>query len=1013
MHQGGDVLEAARSVLLFDPEDYALVALVNDFLAKGRRSKDLRRLFDSFLHPRGIKEMAASKSHRIAYAVIDLLDTLEEGRADERLVALRALRDEILHNSSLHLRRNTARVLLQIMKQIVREHGNPHRQVQLAHDFLVASGGRPSVIRRELKAYHLLEMPEAWNQVAFDHHVHDANTKGRKSPTHLIMDAWIKGIRDLTVIYYNFVRREAVAELTEAAEIMGVTVRIGIELSARFRGKYVQFIWAPRGFLDRQHFLDFLDEPQVQAFLAEGREGSNYRKAYVLGLLQSFNARHLGAMNQAYGLDVPSLTEPTFLEFVGVGQPAVVHLAEYIHHLALPGMLARVEQLRARFATADIAEQEAMRKQVAELNGLLPHTIVERYLRPSLNPALGDPKIPVDGAGVPTLLTLGPRQLLDRLDTLRTGYRLTLNPSKLSHADVLELLHECRGAITHLEIFNLKDYKQGQNPYADRIAALRQTLNSSNPIAFKRIIQEIRKDIEAADEPDKADRLEKIREILGNLPEFLRWYRLTRLKSRIGSDSIGRSRALYGMGLVVKDTLPRRAQKEIEREPRSRETIPVRTVALRHTVWSPRVGVEQWLDRLYRLLRRILGLSTFGLSRTDSFVVQENATRADPQGNIATLGGLEENPDNGLRLETDGGIAAAPKLRCRYLSTYWTNAFKVALGFAPAFLTFALTKDWWFLACFGAVIWFAITGLRNILQSVVGGGGLVRSSMLKWNDLVSWQRVADSLLYTGFSVPLLDYLVKMVILDRGFGINTTSSPTLLYTVMALVNGTYLASHSSLRGLPTGAVFGNFFRSVLSIPLAIGFNAALAQVLQASGLSALEANQALQLWAAVIAKAASDVVAGLIEGAADRSTNMRLRRNDYQGKLAQLFDVHGLLEALFPDQNVSEMLETPKKLIQAVEKEARELEAKLIINALDLMYFWHYQPRARTTFQNLLATSTVEERQIILRTQRILTRRRKVSEILLNNLVGKNFGPPLAFYLDKSERYLEELRRLEG
>ncbi len=44
-------------------------------------------------------------------------------------------------------------------------------------------------------------MPEEWNQVSFDDHVHDSNTKGRKSPSHLIMDAWIKGIRRLIVIY--------------------------------------------------------------------------------------------------------------------------------------------------------------------------------------------------------------------------------------------------------------------------------------------------------------------------------------------------------------------------------------------------------------------------------------------------------------------------------------------------------------------------------------------------------------------------------------------------------------------------------------------------------------------------------------------------------------------------------------------------------------------------------------------------------------------------------------------
>jgi len=42
-----------------------------------------------------------------------------------------------------------------------------------------------------------------------DHHIHDANTKGRKNPTHLMMDAWVKGIRYLTVVYYNYVEPAA------------------------------------------------------------------------------------------------------------------------------------------------------------------------------------------------------------------------------------------------------------------------------------------------------------------------------------------------------------------------------------------------------------------------------------------------------------------------------------------------------------------------------------------------------------------------------------------------------------------------------------------------------------------------------------------------------------------------------------------------------------------------------------------------------------------------------------
>ena len=121
------------------------------------------------------------------------------------------------------------------------------------------------------------------------------------------------------------------------------------------------------------------------------------------------------------------------------------------------------------------------------------------------------------------------------------------------------------------------------------------------------------------------------------------------------------------------------------------------------------------------------------------------------------------------------------------------NSLKVLIGFVPAFACFALTKDWWFLAYFGAFIWFGITGFRNILQSVLGGGGINRSHLLRWNDYVSWDRMTDSLLFTGFSVPLLDYFVKTLLLDTGFGINVATNSSALYAIMALANGIYLST----------------------------------------------------------------------------------------------------------------------------------------------------------------------------------------------------------------------------
>ncbi|MEJ2587714.1 MAG: hypothetical protein P8165_09085, partial [Deltaproteobacteria bacterium] len=338
------------------------------------------------------------------------------------------------------------------------------------------------------------------------------------------------------------------------------------------------------------------------------------------------------------------------------------------------------------------------------------------------------------------------------------------------------------------------------------------------------------------------------------------------------------------------------------------------------------------------------------------------------------------------------------------------NGLKAFIGFVPAFVTFAWTKDWWFLAYFGAFIWFGITGLRNIFQSVLGGGGIRRSPLLRWGDYVNWERISDSLLFTGFSVPLLDYVTKTLILHHGFNITTETNPVALYEIMALVNGVYISSHCLFRGLPKGAVFGNLFRTILSIPVAVGFNAAAGFVLGAAGVTGVDG--ILQKWAAIISKGASDLVAGLIEGMADRYHNIRLRLRDYRTKLAQLFETYTRLELLFPEVKPLELLNSPDRLGLAENREIRDFEKIMIIDALDLLYFWMYQPRARSAFNLLIRMLSHEERQILIGSQSILIQQKEISLLFVEGLVGKNFSKALAFYLDRSQEYLDALKKIQ-
>ena len=377
--------------ILFDRRDHELLRIVTGVLNRDRAFEYTRRIYYPYFHPNGIKEMAESKGLRIAYAVVHLLSSLEVGAVDERLSALRSLRDEILDTAAGTMPKNTARVLMEIMKELVRSHGNYRRQLELAHDFRMTATGKPRFVREQLRRYHLLEMPEEWNQIAFDDHVHDANTKGRKSSTHLIMDAWIKGIRRLRVIHYNYIEPRFAAELLEAAAIMGVDLRIGIEFSARFRDKYVQVIWVPRGFPDAQAFLCFLAEDPVMQIMDEGRVVSAYQQEYVLALLREFNKTHRQEIAESFRIELASLDEAAFLKFVALGQKSTLHLAKFIHQHVLQALKDRAATLRERYNSADTKAQNEIRDEIETLNHIDIEQFLEAFLRPEKNPNIPEP----------------------------------------------------------------------------------------------------------------------------------------------------------------------------------------------------------------------------------------------------------------------------------------------------------------------------------------------------------------------------------------------------------------------------------------------------------------------------------------------------------------------------------------------------------------------------------------------------------------------------------------------
>lgn len=994
--------------LFFDRQDRELLKMINDIIDHGPTRDMEHKIFNANLHPHGILELTTTHEYRMAHAVINLLGSLKKGSlAEDRLIALRTLRDEVLHSAQTPFRYNTGRVLIQIMKAIIRSRDDEFTQLKLVHDFRKAASGNPRLVREFLSRHHLLEMPEEWNQLTMDHHVHDANTKGRKNATYLIMDAWIKGIRYLTVVYYNYVEPAAARELLQAAEIMGLSVRIGLEFRARFRSRFVSFVWAPRGFSDTEAFLTFLAERPMVALMKEGRKASLWMQEHVMNTLRLWNSKHAPALAEELDIPVPELDPEAFLAFVGTGQPSFLHLAEFAHKKLLPHLKKRAEELGKEGETSPERSAQIV-KLIRRMDVLTPEVILETWLKPERNPELPSPDVPQETPDTPELLLLPPHVLLDWLSSLRSGYRITLQLAELSAEDVLELLWDGQGMITHLELFNLKEWQEGHLRQLSAINELQMAINDGSVLHLKQMLRGMIRKLEASTAHDDAERCEKFRVILRNIPSLQAPYQVAPLRSRIGTDSTSHSGNRHGMGLAIPESLPRNARKQLARNKRVRPiTLPVKLKLVFRDVYREpckRTWFNRWIGRF---MRQTLGFQKFGMHRQREWRAISADIHIEPKGNVITMGGISGDTDNGLC----SARAAATRPRSGwiglpYLNTTLSNTLKVLTGFIPALFTFLYTQEWWVLAWLGAPIWFAITGVRNVAQAILAGGGIHKGSLLRWNNFVSWSRICDSLMYTGLSVVLLEWLIRCLLLEDLMGMTVDNHPLLVFSIIAGANSVYISAHNIYRGFPKAAIIGNLFRSALAIPMSILFNDILAFFLPF--FFDMPPEEILAPGAAIVSKSASDTVAAIIESVADRRNNYRLRNWDYQTKLQRLFDCYTKLELAFPDRDILTLLAQPREFIRLTSKESKPLQVESIINALDLMYFWHYQPCAHQTLISILRGMTREERVILARFQGILFNIRDVSQLFVDGLLGRNFARALSFYLDKHEDYINAI-----
>jgi len=245
-------------------------------------------------------------------------------------------------------------------------------------------------------------------------------------------------------------------------------------------------------------------------------------------------------------------------------------------------------------------------------------------------------------------------------------------------------------------------------------------------------------------------------------------------------------------------------------------------------------------------------------------------------------------PRAGEDLSSDSAIVP-PVRALRYINPWVKNCFYTVVGYVVA--------DF-FIGPYYALLWLGITGFRNSIADLISSRG---THLSQWKlGSINFDNVAQSLFWTGFSVPILGFIKSNFDLVWPWTHNGILFNFVKFFFISFANGLYLAAHNTLRGFDKKVVRANFFRSVIAWPLATIFA-------PLGNLMSIPSIVQTKIW--------SDFVAGFIEGSSKYTKVLRLR--------------HRTLEEIIP---------------KVIEEKG---EAKYT-SVLDLLYLFHEEPRTKTS-----------------------------------------------------------------
>jgi len=750
------------NIMNFDGEVRHLVHILNKRIEMKAEIPPLKS------HPNGFKREITSRRIRIATAYINIVRQLESEKYEDRLDALENLIQESFYAKKLDMPLNTARLQAALMKEVVKYRGNLRKQMEYMTDFTRASYGHPAVIRELLKKMSLIEVPDEGKQLlemnlGWDGHVHDNLSEGRKTLSQVLLDAFIKGISEVTLVYYNFIDTRIMLEAIRAGEILGIKVSTGIEFSVGKSGQREHFMFLLPSFNDVKEYINFLsvNKEKLQLFREGLKKNTFYRQTTLKNMLEQFNKNHLQELNvenfNLNALTVNPLSWEDLKEIVLEGQASRKHLGELLYRKLKPVLYRKVIALKAQYETVrqEVKERRKSRTDLQVLQSLYKTTrsTYEELTPEKLRLKYFENKSAFDYDSV----FLSGEEILPELRALscETVY---IHPLEAGITKAITTIIKHHKYITQVETFNMQDsiYR--------------------NPVEYH-IFNDFISLINRGSFEDLTDFCERSH-ITGiseeELSDACTYYHSYPLRTRCGSDSTGRDPRIPGMGFIRLDSIAEKSSRNF----------------------------------FYRTHKELP--FNVDICPGNKFDAGEDANNYYNKGAIISLGKISEFKKNYVGDEENLTEVNMNEF-WTYLNPTLKNVMKISAGAIPATLTIGHIYTF---------IWFGITFLRNVIADLTSNSGF---NPREWRfEDIDYENSANSLFWTGFSVPYLkcvSFIFDNKLISLFNIMNSTAIRWGKFFILSFTNGIYLYSHNSLRGFSERVKKMNFFRSIFSFPFA--------------------------------------------------------------------------------------------------------------------------------------------------------------------------------------------------